>query len=39
MVFHGLKFFNYMPFFSRDWEEKKIKEFMENEKSNRNTLE
>jgi hypothetical protein len=37
VVFHGLIVFNYMPFFSRNWEEKKIKEFMENEKSNKNT--
>ena len=39
VLFHGLKVFNYMPFFSRDWEEKKIKEFMKNEKSNKNTWE
>jgi len=39
VVFHGLKVFNYVPFFSRGWEEKKIKEFMENEKSDKNTWE
>jgi hypothetical protein len=31
VVFHGLKVFNYMPFFSKDWEEKKIKDFMAKE--------
>lgn len=39
VVFHGLRVFNYMPFFSSDWEDKKIKEFMENEKSNKNSWE
>lgn len=39
VVFHGLKVFNYMPFFRSDWEDKKIKEFMENEKSNKNSWE
>ena len=31
VVIHGLKVFNYMPFFSQDWEEQKIKEFMAKE--------
>lgn len=38
VVFHGLKVFNVMPFFGRDWEQQKIKEFMDKEnesKSNR----
>ena len=39
VVFHGMKVFNYMPFLGKDWEEQKIKEFMENEKSNKNTWE
>ena len=39
VIFHGLKVFNYMPFFSKDWEEKKINEFMEEETSNKNTWE
>ena len=34
VVFHGLKVFNYMPFLGKDWEEKKIKEFMDDENSN-----
>jgi hypothetical protein len=36
VVFHGLKVFNYMPFFSKDWEERKIKEFMEKEEKTNN---
>jgi hypothetical protein len=32
VFFHGMKVFNYMPFLGKDWEEKKIKEFMEKEK-------
>ena len=32
VVFHGLKVFNYLPFLGKDWEEKKIKEYMDNEK-------
>ena len=27
--------FNYMPFLGKDWEEQKIKEFMEKEKANK----
>jgi hypothetical protein len=37
VVFHGLKVFNYMPFFGKDWEEKKIKEFMDKEEQSKNT--
>jgi hypothetical protein len=33
LVFHGLKVFNYLPFFGKEWEEQKIREFMEKEKS------
>jgi hypothetical protein len=32
VVFHGMKVFNYMPFFGRKWEEKKMREFIEEEK-------
>lgn len=35
VVFHGLKVFNYMPFLGKDWEEQKIKEFMEKEKQSK----
>tara|TARA_R110000868_G_scaffold51116_12_gene162431 strand:+ start:2637 stop:2960 length:324 start_codon:yes stop_codon:yes gene_type:complete len=34
VFFHGMKVFNYMPFLGKDWEEQKIKEFMEKEKEN-----
>jgi len=32
LFFHGMKVFNYMPFLGKDWEQRKIKEFMEQEK-------
>lgn len=28
LVFHGLKAFNWNPFFNKEWEDRKIKEFM-----------
>lgn len=31
VLFHGMAVFNYMPFIGPDWEEKKIKEFIEKE--------
>lgn len=31
VFFHGLKVFNYSPFLGRDWEQQKIKEFMDKE--------
>lgn len=33
VVFHAMKVFNYMPFLGSDWEEKKIREFLEKEKN------
>jgi len=36
VVFHGLKVFEIFPGFGREWEERKIKEFMEKEKENKN---
>ena len=33
VVIHGVNVFNYMPFLSRDWEERKINELMEKDKS------
>jgi hypothetical protein len=39
VVFHGLRVFNYMPFFSKDWEERKVKEFMEKEEQSKRTWE
>jgi len=32
VVIHGMKVYNYMPFLGKDWEEQKIKEFMDKEK-------
>jgi 2TM domain len=37
VVFHAMKVFNYMPFLGRDWEEQKIKEFMNKEKETKET--
>ena len=34
VLFHGMKVFNYSPFLSKDWEERKLNEFMEEEKRN-----
>jgi len=34
VVFHGLKVFEVFPAMGKDWEERKIKEFMEKEKQN-----
>lgn len=36
VLLHGLKVFEIMPSFGRDWEERKIKEFMDREKENKN---
>jgi hypothetical protein len=33
VLFHGLKVFNCFPFFDKEWEKQKIKEFMDKEKS------
>ncbi|MCX2680234.1 2TM domain-containing protein [Galbibacter sp. EGI 63066] len=32
LIFHGAKVFGWNPFFSKDWEERKIKEYMDKEK-------
>ena len=32
---HGMKVFNCMPFLGKNWEEQKIKEFMDKEKENK----
>ncbi len=31
IIIHGMKVFNHLPFFDKDWEERKINEFMEKE--------
>lgn len=35
VVFHALKVFNYSPFLGKDWEERKMKEFLEQDKLNK----
>jgi hypothetical protein len=39
VAIHGMKVFNYMPFLGKDWEEQKIKEFMDKEKENKKNRE
>ena len=39
IVLHGLKVFDYMPFFSKEWEERKVKEFMEKEEKTKKSWE
>ena len=34
ILFHAMKVFNYLPFLGKDWENKKMKEFLEQEKQN-----
>lgn len=36
VVFHGLKVFEVFPGMGKEWEERKIREFMEKEKQNKN---
>lgn len=36
VLFHGLKVFEVMPTFGKDWEERKIKELMDKEKEDKN---
>jgi hypothetical protein len=35
LFFHAMKAFNYTPFLGKDWEQKKLKEFMEKDKQNK----
>jgi hypothetical protein len=37
LVLHGLKVFGNAPFFNKEWEDQKIKEFMDKEKENKTT--
>ena len=39
LLFHGFGVFNLVPFFGSDWEEKKIKELMDEEKKQNNKFE
>ena len=34
LLFHAMKAFNYTPFLGKNWEERKLKEFMDQEKQN-----
>lgn len=36
VFFHGMKVFNYTPFFNKNWEERKIQEYMEKESQSNN---
>ena len=38
VAIHGMKVFNYLPFFDQEWEQKKIKKFMEKEQQLKNTV-
>jgi hypothetical protein len=33
VVIHGMKVYNYLPFLGKDWEERKMKEFMDKDKN------
>ncbi|SEP57102.1 2TM domain-containing protein [Flavobacterium urocaniciphilum] len=33
LVFHGLRTFDLIPFFGKDWEDRKVKELMDKEKN------
>lgn len=36
LLFHGMKVFKYTPLLGKEWEQRKIKEFMEQEKNRNN---
>jgi len=38
IALHGFKVFNYPPFFSKEWEERKIKEFIDKEKESKKQI-
>jgi hypothetical protein len=38
LVFHGMAAFRYMPFLKPDWEERKIREFMEEDRRRSGTF-
>lgn len=38
IVLHGFKVFNYPPFFSKKWEARKIREFMEKEEESKKQI-
>lgn len=36
LFFHGVKVFNWFPFLGKDWEQKKLQQFMDEEKNKSN---
>jgi hypothetical protein len=38
LLFHAMRVFNWFPFLNKEWEERKIKQFMEEDK-NKNKFE
>ncbi|MDI1255108.1 MAG: 2TM domain-containing protein [Flavobacterium sp.] len=38
LIFHAISAFGYNPIFGKNWEERKLKAFMEEEKNRRNNL-
>jgi len=36
LIFHAVKAFNWVPFMNKDWEDRKIKEFMDEENNTNN---
>ena len=36
VTFHGLRVFNYMPFLGKDWEERKMKEYTDEDERRKN---
>jgi hypothetical protein len=36
VIFHGLRVFDYMPFMGKDWEERKMREYMEEDERRKN---
>lgn len=39
LLFHGMKVFNFIPFLGKDWEQRKIKEYMEEDQKMNNKFE
>jgi hypothetical protein len=35
VIFHAMQVFNYMPFLGRDWEERKIQQILNRDKTNK----
>lgn len=39
LIIHGMYVFNFIPFLNKEWEERKIKEFIDKEEQNKNSSE